>query len=48
VIIVQIFALTMPPQIMFQRSFSREMDANDYQAMFQKLGQCHIRRSSKP
>jgi hypothetical protein len=45
--IVQIFALTMPPQIMFQREFSRKIDADDYETFWRGLGHCHIRRSRK-
>lgn len=42
--VVQIFALTMPPSLMFQREFSRAIDANDYCVFWRKLGHCHIRR----
>jgi hypothetical protein len=44
-ITVTIFSLTMPPQAMFQRTFARKVEADDYQSFFHKLGSCHIRRS---
>ena len=47
-LVVQIYALTMPPSLMFQREFSRSLEADDYESFWRALGQCHIRRSSKP
>lgn len=46
-IIVSIYALTMPPQVFFQREFTRTIDADDYCEFWTKLGSCHIRRISK-
>lgn len=42
---VTIYALTLPPSPMFQRTFARRIDADDYAAFWRRLGHCHIRRS---
>lgn len=43
--VVTVFALTMPPSPLFRREFEREIDALDYEAMWRKLGACHVRRT---
>ncbi|MER9685873.1 hypothetical protein [Mesorhizobium sp. M0139] len=40
---VTIYALTMPPSAVFQRSFARPADARDYAAFFRGLGSCHVK-----
>lgn len=44
---VQVYALTMPLSLMFQQTFSRKIDADDYETFWRGLGQCHIRRTRK-
>ncbi len=44
---VTIFALTMPPAPMFARSFAEAIDADRYEAMWRRLGSCHIRREAR-
>ena len=43
-IIVTIFALTMPPSPMFEQRFADPVDADRYEAFWRRLGQCHVRR----
>lgn len=46
-LIVSIYALTMPPQPFFERTFTRETDAQDYVDFWTRLGHCHIRRENR-
>lgn len=46
-LVVSVYALTMPPSLMFQREFIRRVDADDYETFWRSLGHCHIRRSVK-
>jgi len=44
---VVIYALTMPPQPMFFGEFAEAIDADRYEAMWRRLGSCHIRREAR-
>ena len=46
-VVVSIYALTMPPKPFFERSFMRETDAQDYVEFWTRLGSCHIRKERK-
>lgn len=43
-IVVTVFALTLPPSPMFRRVFDRAVDADDYVAFWRRLGSCHLKR----
>lgn len=45
-ILVLIFPLALGQPAMFARRFTREIDAQDYEAFWHRLGSCHVRRSS--
>lgn len=44
-ITILIFPLALNQPAMFARTFEREIDAADYEAMWRKLGHCHVRRA---
>lgn len=45
---ITILALTMPPSPMFEREFSRSIDADDYEMFWRAIGHCHVRRRLRP
>jgi hypothetical protein len=44
VIKILIFPLCVGEPAMFQRTFTRPVDADDYEAFWRALGSCHVRR----
>jgi hypothetical protein len=44
-IVITVYALTMPPSPMFRREFERPIEANDYASFWRQLGCCHVKRT---
>lgn len=42
---VLVFPLALNQPAMFARTFDREIDAADYEAMWKRIGHCHVRRT---
>lgn len=46
-ITILIFPLALGQPAMFARSFTRKIDAQDYEDFWRRLGSCHIQRQTK-
>lgn len=46
-ITISVYPLAVGQPPMFQREFTRQVDADDYEAFWRKLGSCHLKRAVK-